>query len=237
MFFFLQLACMRNSVPNQSLPSASDAVHFTAHQKVEQWLSEPKPSTIDAEREANLLDLAAWIEERHSDGLSAELIFVCTHNSRRSHISQLWTQAAAAHMGLNNVMTYSGGTEATAFNPRAVNALISHGFVIEESELVLNSDNIVYNTTFSTRAESIQSFSKRFDHETNPTADFAAVMVCSTADQSCPVVNGADTRISIPYVDPKRSDGTPDETATYLAKSEEIGREMVWMLKQVSSGR
>ncbi|MEC8381638.1 MAG: protein-tyrosine-phosphatase [Myxococcota bacterium] len=237
MLFLLHFACMRNQLPVTVHSSTSDSTHFSADHQVEQWLLEPKPSSINADREANLLDLAAWIQERITAGLSADLIFVCTHNSRRSHISQLWTQAAAAHLELGTVMTYSGGTEATAFNPRAIKALQSHGFVIEASDLVLGEQNTVYNTVFSSEAKSIQSFSKRYDHEANPSADFAAVMVCGTADRSCPVVKGAETRISIPYIDPKLSDGTPQEEAIYLAKSEEIGREMVWMLKQVSLER
>ena len=45
-----------------------------------------------------------------------QLMFVCTHNSRRSHISQQRAQASAAYLNVDNVQTFSGGTEATAFN-------------------------------------------------------------------------------------------------------------------------
>ena len=33
-------------------------------------------------------------------------------------------------------------------------------------------------------------------------------MTCSQADKTCPVVKGAETRIAIPYDDPKEYDGS-----------------------------
>lgn len=238
MYLFLILACIRPQLrPTEQSPvlitqpeSSLERLDVT----LGQWLKDGKPATIDSDRDARLRDLAAWIKERGDAGLSADLVFVCTHNSRRSHMSQLWAQAAAHHLHLDHVQTYSGGTESTAFNPRAVRALRTHGFVIEESGTVLGERNVVYQTTYGASV-SIKSFSKRYDHQENPSSEFAAVMVCSSADRSCPVVLGAETRIAIPYVDPKLSDGTPDEGATYLAKSEEIGREILWMMQQVET--
>jgi len=80
----------------------------------------------------------------------------------------------------------------------------------------------------------VKNFSKKISDPSNPTEAFGAVMVCSSADKSCPFVPGADLRVAIPYIDPKLSDGTDAETATYLAKSEEIGREMVWLMARTA---
>ncbi|MDV7401328.1 hypothetical protein RZS08_58465, partial [Arthrospira platensis SPKY1] len=74
----------------------------------------------DPERQAVLDDLADWIRETRSNGENAPLVFICTHNSRRSHLAQIWMATMARYFGLEHVATYSGGTEATAFNPRAV---------------------------------------------------------------------------------------------------------------------
>ena len=71
---------------------------------------------------------------------------------------------------------------------------------------------------------------RRYAHEANPQQEFAAVMVCSRADKGCPLVSGASIRVAIPYIDPKLSDGTDQEAETYLAKSEEIGREMMYLM-------
>ena len=94
-------------------------------------------------------------------------------------------------------------------------------------------ENPIYETKLGNNLPSIRSFSKKFGHKSNPKENFAAVMVCSDADTKCPFVPGAQTRVALPYIDPKKSDGTPQESYTYLAKSEEIGREMLWMMSLV----
>src|SRR4051794_2365719 len=66
---------------------------------------------IDADRKKDLKEAAVFIRERAEQGKSADLTFICTHNSRRSHFSQLWAKTAAQYYGIANVATYSGGTE------------------------------------------------------------------------------------------------------------------------------
>lgn len=90
-------------------------------------------------------------------GEKAELIFICTHNSRRSHIAQVWAQTAATYYNVPNVVAYSGGTEATAFNPRAVKAMEEAGFKITKTT---EGTNPVYEVRFSDDATFIKAFSK-----------------------------------------------------------------------------
>ncbi len=218
-------------------PKEAAVLHPEIEALVTAWADDGKPTTIDAEREASLRRIAEWIAERGKAGKPAQLTFVCTHNSRRSHMSQLWAQAAALHHGLAHVETFSGGTEATAFNPRSVTALSAHGYVIEDSgETVDGGKNVIYATSMAPGRDPIRSFSKEYADAANPQQDFAAVMVCSSADEACPFVEGADLRVAVPFLDPKVSDDTPEEGATYLAKSEEIGREMVWLMKAAAQG-
>ena len=47
-------------------------------------------------------------------------------------------------------------------------------------------------------------------------------MVCNDADQKCPTVPGATDRFAIPFVDPKVSDGTEAEAATYDERCAQI---------------
>lgn len=199
------------------------------------WTADGKPATIDEVREGSYAALADWIAERRAKGEPAHLLFVCTHNSRRSHMGQLWAAAAAAHAGLDHVQTWSGGTEATAFNPRSVRALSTHGFQIEDTgeRAPTGKNNVIYRTSLGQGVPEITGFSKVYSHAANPSSGFAAIMVCTSADAACPYVDGADLRVSVPFVDPKVSDGTPEEEATYLAKSEEIGRELAWLMAQV----
>jgi arsenate reductase len=182
---------------------------------------------IPAERKAGLEKLARYVEESKKGGEGAKLVFICTHNSRRSHMSQIWAQAAAQYYGVTDVQTFSGGTEATAFNPRAVDAMKRAGFVIEEES---SGSNPIYGVRFHEEGPPmIKAFSKVFDEPPNPSRDFGAVMTCSQADEACPTVAGASFRIAIPYDDPKDFDGTDKEAQKYDERCCQISREMLFV--------
>lgn len=185
---------------------------------------------IPDQRKETLLELADFVRATTQTGAKAKLTFICTHNSRRSHISQLWAQTAAYYYGIPNVETYSGGTEATAFNPRAVKAMQKAGFRINQSG---SEQNPVYQVKFSDETSAAQVFSKVYDEAGNPTQDFAAIMTCSQADQNCPFIAGAARRIAIPYDDPKEFDGTPHEEAMYSERTRQIAREMLYAFSLV----
>ena len=212
---------------------AAPALHPELSGAVRAWVDEGQPATLDEERLASVGLLIDWLAAQQAKGEPAPLLFVCTHNSRRSQMGQAWARAAAMELGLDQVSTWSGGTEATAFNPRAVTALRSHGFVIDATGRVVAEDNVVYTLGYGPETHD-EAFSKVYGDAFNPSTGFAAVMVCSSADSSCPMVQGADLRVALPYLDPKQSDGTPEEAATYRAKSEEIGREMAWLMQAVA---
>ena len=178
------------------------------------------------ERRALLESFAQHITERHDGERPVRLVFVCTHNSRRSHMAQLWAAAGAAANGLN-VATYSGGTESTAFNPRAVAALQRAGFTIERTT---DDENPVYHVRMGDTLRPLTCFSKAYMHAPNPQSDFTAIMVCDDADARCPAVPGAAGRFAIQYVDPKVADGTPEEAATYDERCAQIAREMLYAM-------
>jgi arsenate reductase len=186
---------------------------------------------IPEERRRALDDLAAFVSSKRRSGETAELTFICTHNSRRSHMGQLWAAVAAAHFGIDEVRTYSGGTEATAFNLRALAAMERAGFVIEKP----GGDNPRYQVRFDERGPVIECFSKTYDDPVNPAEGFAAVMMCSEADAACPVVLGAALRVSIRYKDPKVADGTPKEAAVYDERCLQIATEMLYLFSRVAS--
>ncbi len=185
---------------------------------------------IPNERRAIVRELAEYVKSQIKKGKNIELVFICTHNSRRSHISQIWAQTAAAHYGVGNVASHSGGTEATAFNPRAVTAMESVGFQMRKNQ---EGDNPIYRVFFDPNANPIVAYSKRYDAESNPKAHFAAIMTCSHADENCPVIFGMEKRIALPYDDPKDFDGTPIESEKYLERVMEIGREILFAFSLV----
>lgn len=185
---------------------------------------------IPSERKEQLGTLAAYVSERVAAGKPVRLTFICTHNSRRSHLSQIWAATAAAHYGVPRVETFSGGTEATAFNPRAVAAVQRAGFRVEKAD---DGTNPRYGVKFATSVEPMICFSKVYSMAPNPQQEFCAVMTCSQADENCPLVNGCDLRMAIPYVDPKVADGTPEEADRYDERCRQIAREMLYLFSRV----
>jgi arsenate reductase len=188
---------------------------------------------IPPERKQLLKELTQFVQGNVKAGQKVYLNFICTHNSRRSHISQLWAQAAAYYYGIEGVTCFSGGTEATAFNPRAVKAMKEAGFEIRTWSNGQNGENPVYEVRFSGAAPAVKAFSKKYDDPFNHTKSFAAIMTCSHADENCPLVLGASARIAITYNDPKAFDGTPQEEAKYNERVREIGREMLYAFSEV----
>lgn len=187
-------------------------------------------STIGETRLALLHQLTYFVEARIQNLKPVYLNFICTHNSRRSHLSQLWAQAAAYYYGMPQVYCFSGGTEATAFNTRAVIAMQEAGFTIS---MIKAGENPVYEVMFAESASPVIAFSKKYDDPFNDMKDFAAIMTCSHADENCPLVPGATTRIALTYNDPKEFDHTPWEKEKYQERVEQIGTEILYAFSKV----
>lgn len=185
---------------------------------------------ITLERKIALKEISDYISQKKKLQKDIELTFICTHNSRRSHISQVMAQAAAAYYKIGNVYCYSGGTEVTAFNINAVNALRKMGFEIEATNALPNP---VYEVKYSSTAPKLIAFSKVYTSMPNPQKEYGAVLTCSQADASCPIVQGADGRFKLPYEDPKLSDGTPQQDQVYVERCKQIGLEMLYLFSQV----
>lgn len=202
------------------------------HKKLQAYISEREAefAAISVERKQQLDPLVAAIRERLAAGETVRLNFICTHNSRRSHLSQLWAWTAAAHYGVEKIETFSGGTEATAFNPRAVAALQRAGFDIEPTT---GSTNPIYRVTCGDTVPPVDCFSKKYSDPPNPQRDYIAIMTCTHADENCPIVAGATKRISVPFDDPKAFDGLPEETAKYNERCAQIAREMLYVVTRV----
>ncbi len=186
---------------------------------------------IPRDRRADLAKVADYVRERLAKSESAKLTFICTHNSRRSHISQIWAQVAAEYFGLVGVETFSGGTEATAFNPRAVAAMQRCGLKIVADDSA--APNPRYRVYTSDVTIPMVCFSKAYGELPNPDTGYCAVMTCSQADDACPLVMGCDLRMPIRYEDPKVADDTEFEAQRYDERSAQICTEMLYMMSLV----
>lgn len=218
------------AITMSTVPHTTDAPELLSGLKKYCATLEAEFDQIPAERKEELNGIAEYLQGKVKEGSPAQFTVICTHNSRRSHMGQLWIQVAAAYYGIPQVTTFSGGTEATAFNPRAVASLKRAGFDIQSDN---KEDNPNYTVTYSKDAESLLAFSKKYDNPQNPQSGFCALMVCSQADEACPIVRGAEKRVSIPYQDPKAFDNTDQESAKYDERCRQIAREMFYFASQV----
>ena len=200
------------------------------YSKISSLIANFKTPSISDERKVVLLPLVNYIQEKVNAGESIRLHFICTHNSRRSHLSQIWAQTMAYHVGLKNVSCYSGGTEATAIFIKVLETLTSQGFQVLR---LSGNENPVVAVKFAANENPILCFSKTYDHPFNPSTQFGAVMTCSNADEGCPIVVGSEARFPIKYDDPKAYDGTPLQTEKYAERSLDIAREMLWVFSQI----
>lgn len=187
-------------------------------------------SKIPRDRIEELDKIAAFIQKQVKASQPVQLTYICTHNSRRSHFGQVWAAAAAAHYNIPGVKTYSGGTETSAFNERAVAACRRAGFDITKTS---DDKNPIYNVSYAAGMEPLKAFSKKYDDSSNPQTNFCAIMTCSQADEACPVVKGAAARVAVPYDDPKAFDGTAQETEKYDERCEQIATETLYVFSKV----
>ncbi len=188
---------------------------------------------ISPERIVALNQLGDYIIEEGKKEGPIQLVFICIHNSRRSHFGQVWAATAAYFFGLDNIATFSGGTGSTAFNPRAVEAFKRTGF--EVSILDENNGNPEYSFKGGDELVIQPLFSKKYNDPPNPASDFTAIMVCSQADEACPFVPGASARFAITYDDPKIFDGTVQESEKYDERCRQIAREIFYTMNYVKS--
>jgi len=186
-------------------------------------------SSISDTRISTLQPFIDYLKNKISKNQAINLNFICTHNSRRSHLSQVWAQTLAEHIGIKNVNCYSGGTEATAMFPAAVKTLQTMGF---EINMISETKNPIYAIKYAHNTPAIIGFSKTFDHSFNPKSNFGAIMTCSSADQACPLVSGADGRFPITYEDPKAFDHTPQQAEKYFERSIQIATELLYVMQK-----
>lgn len=187
---------------------------------------------ISQERKITLQPLIDYIQTKAINKQEIRLNLICTHNSRRSHMAQVWAQTAAVYFNIKNVFCYSGGTEATALFPMVAKTLAQSGFKIKT---IAEGNNPIYAIKYAENEHPIIGFSKTYDDDFNPKSEFVAIMTCSQADGGCPFIGGAEKRIPITFEDPKSFDNTPQQAEKYQERSLQIATEMFYVFSQIKS--
>jgi arsenate reductase len=204
----------------------------TLFSEIEKVINQLNPKTISNERKVILQPLIDFIQSKVSEKKEIRVNFICTHNSRRSHLSQVWGQTMANFFNIKNVICYSGGTEATALFPMVAETLINSGFQIKT---ISKGNNPVYSIKYADNEHPIIGFSKKLDDDFNPKSAFAAIMTCDSANEACPFVPGAEKRIPVTFEDPKVFDNTPQQAAKYNERSLQIATELFYVFSQINS--
>ena len=200
--------------------------------QIDQAISILSTDNISEERKEILQPLADYIQSKTDAKEPIRINFICTHNSRRSHLSQVWAQTMAFYFNIKNVQCYSGGTESTALFPMVAETLKNTGFQIET---ISEGKNPIYSIKYADNEPAVIGFSKKLDDAFNPKSEFAAVMTCSQADGGCPFIAGAEKRIPITFEDPKAFDNTPQQAEKYQERSFQIATELMYIFAQIKS--
>ena len=180
--------------------------------KIEGFVSTINVNSISNERKKILQPLIDFIQTKTDKNQEIRLNFICTHNSRRSHFSQVWA------------------TEATALFPMVTETLLNSGFHIQKTS---EDKNPVYSIKYASNEHPIIGFSKKFDDDFNPISEFAAIMTCSQADEGCPIVSGAEQRFPITFEDPKAFDNSPQQAEKYKERSLQIATDLMHVFTQI----
>lgn len=202
---------------------------FTAIKKYCDNLTEDF-ETIPSERKILLEKIAIYILSKQKVNKPVNLVYICTHNSRRSHFGQVWAKIASEYYHIKNINTFSGGTEATAFNSNAINALKRVGFDITQKN---NDKNPIYHVVFESTTEPIVCFSKVYNDPINPQNEFAAIMTCSDAEENCPFIPAVELRIGTTYDDPKEFDNTLQQDSKYDERCKQIALETLYVFSKI----
>lgn len=187
--------------------------------------------TIPNERKAILERISNYIRSKQEQNKPVNLVYICTHNSRRSHFGQIWARVAADYFEIKHVNTYSGGTEATAFNINAISALQRVGFNVQKTT---HSENPIYHVYHNDGDEPGICFSKVYDNPHNPGSEFAAIMTCSDAEENCPFIPGVELRVGTTYNDPKEFDNTPLQDEKYDERCRQIALETLYAFSLIN---
>ncbi|MEM0519222.1 protein-tyrosine-phosphatase [Aequorivita sp. MCCC 1A16923] len=199
--------------------------------ELQEYFEKLETANLSEERKLLLNSITEYIASKAAANYAIRLNFICTHNSRRSHLAQIWAQTAAAYFNIDEVFCYSGGTEVTAVYPMVITTLENAGFKISKENKLSNP---LFKITYSETAPPIFAFSKKYSDAPNPKSHFAAVMTCGQADAGCPFVAGSEKRFPLLYEDPKISDGTPQQQRVYKERSEQIATEMKYIFSKIA---
>lgn len=188
-----------------------------------------KRNILDSNRKVLLHTIATTIADQYTKNGVVNLNFICTHNSRRSQLAQVWSFFASYYFSLN-IQAFSGGTEVTAFHRNTIKTLQEAGFSFKVEDF--SHQNPKYLISFKGDTKTCLGFSKMFDNPINE-QPFIAITTCNNADSNCPFIPSASFKFHMPFIDPKASDTTNKTKETYLKTNQQIAAEIFYLFSEI----
>lgn len=188
---------------------------------------------INEDRKQQLRTIANFIISEIQLSKQVNLNYICTHNSRRSQLSNVWSSYAANYYNIDIIDSFSGGTAVTSFYRNTVKTLQQVGFIFKLSEF--SHHNPVYSIEYENCKKPIKAFSKLYNDDFNA-IPFIAITTCTDADENCPFISEAIQRFHLPFNDPKNFDNTLYAQEKYLETNKQIAGEIHFMFKNIAQG-
>lgn len=198
---------------------------------IEAYLAQLSPNNITEKRKEKLNMISEYIYKKLKQQEPVALNFICTHNSRRSFLTNVWANVLAYHFKLPLIESYSAGTEATEIFSSCLEVLEENGFQISRKSKT--PVNPTYEIKFSEAAKKITDYSKSLAQQ-QLNQEFIAILTCDEANQACPMVPRAEIRFALPYQDPKAFDKLPNQKEAYRATNTQIATELLYLFNALA---
>ena len=152
---------------------------------------------VETDRRLRLDAIASYVRSKVRQQRAASLLFLGRHNSRRSHLAQVWAQTVAAWCEVGVVISYSAGVQPTRLAPAAVDALRRAGFVVD-----LGQDPSTAKVSFRADAPPMICYAKDYEALQVPQRNWCAVSVDAGVAAGFPALDEAEERVVLPLEDP-----------------------------------
>lgn len=185
------------------------------------------PFNSFSKKRLKILDqLMVYLKELVAKKLELNVIFVCTHNSRRSQFAQFWLDTFLHNFGIENYNIFSAGTVETEVHKNVISVIEHYGFTVtKDSEI----NNKKYKIALGKGYE-INLFSKEITSVLEAgLGSFVLIFVCDSAYENCPFVIENQKHFSLTFEDPGRYDEDLNALEYYQKCAYKIAAEMHYL--------
>ena len=172
------------------------------------------PDKNNKRRLDNIIDIL-----NDSTKSTKNIVFICTHNARRSQFCEIWGNVFSKIYN-KNLNLYSAGIMKTTVSKEVIFSLSRTGLKINGDGKLKYEENEITLT------------SKTLDEIKEK--KFIGIMTCSDAEKSCPIDQRSIRNIKMFYSDPKDFDKTNKKIRAYDDTCLKIAQELNYVIKKIN---